>query len=89
MLVPRARGRAAAATGRNALAKQAEVWAFRRAAPERFDHIRDDHHAVRRLRHRAWAFLGQEMRPLQHALLWACMPKAALGRRAQRLLQKK
>ena len=32
---------------------------------------RDDPHAVRRLRHRAWLIIGQEMRPLQHALLWA------------------
>ena len=30
----------------------------------------NDPHAVRRLRHRAWAHLGQEMRSLQHALLW-------------------
>ena len=31
----------------------------------------NDPHAVRRLRRRPWADLGQEMRPLQHALLWA------------------
>ena len=35
---------------------------------------------MRRLRHRAWLNLGQEMRPLQHALLWARMPGAALER---------
>ena len=51
----------------------------RRAAPERFDHIQDDPPAVRRLRHRPWANLGQEMRPLQHALLWARMPETTLG----------
>ena len=31
---------------------------------------------MRRLRHRAWANLGQEMRPLRHTLLWARMPAA-------------
>ena len=58
-----------------------QAFLHRGAAPERFDHIQDDPHAVRRLRHRAWAILGQEMRPLQHALLWARMPGAALERR--------
>ena len=43
----------------------------RRAAPERPDDTQDDPHALRRLRHRAWAILGQEMRPLQHTLLRA------------------
>ena len=46
-------------------------------------------HAVRRLRHRAWLNLGQEMRPLQHALLRARMPGAALERgRPRPALQK-
>ena len=31
----------------------------------------NDPHAVRRLRRRTWANAGQEMRPLQHALLRA------------------
>ena len=39
---------------------------------------------MRRLRHRPWLNLGQEMRPLQHALLWARMPGAALERRRAR-----
>ena len=56
----------------------------RRAAPERPDHTQDDPHALRRLRHRAWAILGQEMRPLQHALLWRRVPGAALERRRPR-----
>ena len=54
----------------NTLALSLSTALHRRAAPERLDHIRDDSHAVRRLRHRAWAILGEEMRPLQHALLW-------------------
>ena len=39
---------------------------------------------MRRLRHRPWANLGQEMRPLQHALLRTRMPGAALERRRAR-----
>ena len=31
----------------------------------------DDPHEMRRLRYRAWADLGQEMRPLQYTLLRA------------------
>ena len=38
---------------------------------DRVSQILHGPHAVRRLRHRAWAKLGQEMRLLQHALLWA------------------
>ena len=38
----------------------------------------NDPHAVRRLRHRPWPNQGQEMRPLQHALLRAGLPGAAL-----------
>ena len=46
---------------------------------------------TRRLRHRAWLNLGQEMRPLQHALLWGRMPGAALerGRPRQALQENK
>ena len=44
---------------------------------------------MRRLRHRAWLVIGQEMRPLQHTLLWARMPETALGRgRPRQALQK-
>ena len=41
--------------------------------------LRDDPHKMRRLRHRAWLITGQEMRPLQHALLWARLPETTLG----------
>ena len=48
----------------------------------------NDPHAVRRLRHRAWLIIGQEMRPLQHTLLWPCLPEKALGgRRPRQALQ--
>ena len=48
----------------------------------------NDPHEMRRLRHRTWAILGQEMRPLQHALLRARMPGAALERgRSRQALQ--
>ena len=40
-----------------------------------------DPHAVRRLRHRPWLVLGEEMRPLQYALLWTRMPETTLGAR--------
>ena len=40
----------------------------------------NDPHAVRRLRHRAWAILRQEMRPLQHTLLRGSLPETTLGR---------
>ena len=52
----------------------------RRAAPERLDHTQDDPHAVRRLRDRPWLVIGEEMRPLKHALLRGSLPGAALER---------
>ena len=72
-------------SGCNTLAK-IEAWPIssapdRKAAPERLDHKQDDPHAVRRLRHRAWPNFGQEMRPLQHALLRRRVPETTLGAR--------
>ena len=43
--------------------------------------LTNDPHALRRLRDRAWLIIGQEMRPLQHTLLRASLPGAALERR--------
>ena len=43
---------------------------------------KDDPHPMRRLRHRPWPISGQEMRPLQHTLLWALNARNNTGRRA-------
>ena len=69
------------ATGKALALLELELFFGITGLPRRVLFTRDDPHAMRRLRHRARADIGQEMRPLQHALLWARMPETALGGR--------
>ena len=59
------------ATGKALALLELELFFGITGLPRRVLFTRDDPHAVRRLRHRARLIIGQEMRPLQHALLWA------------------